>query len=153
MGLIFSSLSQDNLQFIIIFYSYSVYTHRYTLYIVIHRQSVWLYHKFSVWLEPEDSSRRDQNTAGFTLVEYLTPRAINVSKYIFYKYLFTYMLSATGVLNSWEEQLHFLRTWKPANYPLECSTRGSKNLLSFSQSRAPTCIIKIFSIVCQIKLS
>ena len=46
---------------------------------------------------------------------------LNVSKGIFYVYTFTYMLSATGVLNSWEELCIYIYV-AGGNSPLEYST-------------------------------
>ena len=42
-------------------------------YIVIHRQTVSLYHNSSVWLDTRDILSRDRSQADFTSVGYLTP--------------------------------------------------------------------------------
>ena len=44
-----------------------------SIYIIIHRQTLSLYHKYSVWLDTRDASRWDQNPADFTSLGYLTP--------------------------------------------------------------------------------
>ena len=48
-------------------------THRLGAYIVIHRQTVSIYHNSPVLLGVQDASSWDQNPADFTSVGYLTP--------------------------------------------------------------------------------
>ena len=38
-----------------------------SVYIVIHRQTLWLYHNFSVWIDTQDASRWDRNPTNFML--------------------------------------------------------------------------------------
>ena len=46
--------------------------HNAFIYIVIHRQTVSLYHNFSEWVNTREVSSRDRNLADFRVVGYLT---------------------------------------------------------------------------------
>ena len=77
------------------------------IYIVIHKQIVSLYQNSSVWLDTRDDSSWDRNPADFYVIRISYPKPIvilSLSKGTFYVYIFTYTLSASGVLNSWEER-------------------------------------------------
>ena len=67
-------------------------THWGSIYIVIHRQTVSLYHNSSVWLDTRDASSWDRNPADFTSVGYLTPEKSSFS-FRLYIYIYIYIYS------------------------------------------------------------
>ena len=87
------------------------------IYIVIHRQTVSFYQNCSVWLDTQDARSRDRNPFNFTLDCVFRPlghQADHVGYWNFkvflfletaaaFVYIFFYTLSATRVLNSFEE--------------------------------------------------
>ena len=85
------------------------------IYIVIHRQTVSFYRNSSVWLDTQDAQSRDRDPSNFTLDKFQTTRSPSGPRWLreFLRYLFSnsssslclhfYTLSATRVLNSFEE--------------------------------------------------
>ena len=72
------------------------------IYNVIHRQTVLLYHIFSVWLDTREASSGDQNLFDVSSVGYFTPDYPH-SQRKWNNLLCMYALSATRELNSWKE--------------------------------------------------
>ena len=86
------------------------------IYIVIHRQTVLFYQNSSVWLDTQDAQSWDRNSSKFTLdwvsdlsATKRTTLAKGILRYFIlataaaFVYIFFYTLSATRVLNSFEE--------------------------------------------------
>ena len=85
------------------------------IYIVIHRQTVSLYHNSLVWLDTQDARSRDRNPSNFTLhydSDHPSTKRTTLAKGIlryFYKqqqqpsFIFFYTLSVTRGLNSFKE--------------------------------------------------
>ena len=75
------------------------------LYIVIHRQTVLLYHNSSVWLDMQYASSWDQNPSNFMLDMVSSCLAILVtySTYVLAFICLNFVLLDTRVLNSLEE--------------------------------------------------
>ena len=88
------------------------------IYIVIHRQTVSFYQNSSVWLDTQDARSRDRNPSHFTLdciSDHLGTKQTTLAKEILryflfletaaaaFVYIFFNTLSATRVLNSFEE--------------------------------------------------
>ena len=75
------------------------------VYTIIHRSTVSLYYYSQVWLDTRDASNWDQNPPSFTSCQwhtYKTQRQLRNLAHM-YQLLFVCILSATQVLNSFEE--------------------------------------------------
>ena len=119
----------------------SIYIHIY-IYIVIHRQTVSLYHNSTVWLDTQDSSSWDQNLPNFTLdlvsdcsdvlATYISSGIITHFELAF---VFFYLLPYWIPEGSIHKKSFALRKWQPLIPLPECSTPGSRAYVLSSTER------------------